>query len=356
MPKKNDTLHSAKKNTKDEFYTQYKDVSDECVHYRPHFKGKVIYCNCDDPTWSNFWRFFHNNFKSLGLKKLIATHYAEGERDSYAMVYEGGNDFDMELGQSIPIHADDGFPEEGYCAGDFRSKDCIALLEESDIVCTNPPFSLWRPYFKQLMEYKKKFIIIGNQNAITYKEVFPYIKNNELWLGYRFNKRVNGKNMTFRVPDDYPLSGTEVFQDENNNKYVSVAGTGWFTNLDIKKRHDGLWHIGGKFDQTLAHKYYEGFEWKYPKYDNYDAINVDKTKEIPIDYPGVMGVPITWLDKYNPDEFEIIDINPHFFMMVEQGLPKIKQLTLKNVGRKDPYARILIKNKNPINKADDKGY
>lgn len=310
----------------------------------------MVYCNCDDPTWSNFWRFFHNNFRSLGLKKLIATHYAEGEKDSYAMVYEGGNDFDMELGQSIPIHSDDGFPEEGYCAGDFRSKDCITLLEESDIVCTNPPFSLFRKYVTQLVEHDKNFIIIGNQNAITYKEIFPLLKGNEMWLGYHCG------DMSFTVPADSEPRATRFWIDDNGQKWRSMGNICWYTNLDIKKRHDGLWHLGGKFDQTLAHKYYEGFEWKYPKYDNYDAINVDKTKEIPIDYPGVMGVPITWLDKYNPDEFEIIDINPHFFMMVEQGLPKIKQLTLKNVGRKDPYARILIKNKNPINKADDKGY
>lgn len=339
---KNENLHKAKKNAKDEFYTQYKDVSNECVHYRPHFRDKVIYCNCDDPTWSNFWRFFHNNFRSLGLKKLIATHYAEGEKDSYAMVYEGGNDFDMELGQCIPIHADDGFPEEGYCAGDFRSKDCIALLEESDIVCTNPPFSLFREYMAQLVEYGKNFIVIGNQNAVTYKEIFPLIKDNLLWFGVS----IHSGDRKFHVPDDYELKASGCGIDDDGRKYIRVKGVRWFTNLDTKQRHDGLWHKGGEFDQTIAHKYYEGFEWHYPKYDNYDAINVDKTKDIPIDYSGVMGVPITWFDKYNPDEFEII--GNEYMLNIEKGRGYVKG--------KRMYSRIFIQNKNPISRADDKGY
>lgn len=173
---KNENLHRAKKAKADEFYTQYKDISNELNRYREHFPGKTIYCNCDDPTWSNFWRYFHNNFRSFGLKKLIATHFAEGETESYAMVYEGGDDFNMEAGKSIPTYADNGFPEvdDTYCAGDFRSKDCIKLLEEADIVVTNPPFSLFREYVTQLITYNKKFVFIGNLNCITYKEFFPH--------------------------------------------------------------------------------------------------------------------------------------------------------------------------------------
>lgn len=363
---KNKNLRNAKKNAKDEFYTVYKDISAECSHYRKHFPGKVVYCNCDDPTWSNFWRYFHNNFKSLGLKKLIATHYAPGEEESYAMVYEGGNDFHMEEGKCIPIHADEGFleKEDAYCAGDFRSKDCIALLEESDIVVTNPPFSLFRQYVTQLMEYEKHFIIIGNQNAITYKEIFPLVKENKIWWG----ASIHSGDRMFYVPDNYELNAAGCGIDENGRKFIRIKGVRWYTNLDIKMRHDGLWHRGGKFDQTIAHKYYEGFEWRYLKYDNYDAINVDKTKEIPIDYSGVMGVPITWLDKYNPDEFEIIGFFNNYSPETADvskgqiyGDPVHVESTTSLfrgpvINGKAKYFRILIQNKNPIAKADDKGY
>ena len=382
---KNENLHKAKKAKADEFYTIYSDISSELGNYREHFRDKVIYCNCDDPTWSNFWRFFHNNFRSLGLKKLISTHYAEGEKESYALIYEGGDDFHMEVGEIIPISADEGFPEKenSYCAGDFRSLDCIRLLEEADIVSTNPPFSLFREYVSQLTKHKKGFVIIGNMNAITYKEIFPLIKNNEIWMGYRTGQ------CSFRVPDDF--SRGNVFEGEDGFKYAKFGNICWYTNLDIKKRHDGLWHIGGKFDQTKAHRYYEGFEWYYKKYDNYDAINVDKVKEIPIDYSGVMGVPITWLDKYNPDEFEIVggsmyDDTPcriprHYvelgykFYKPDGITPSGSGALRDRVSPKIPgkgksdysispqgecltsvYQRIFIQNKNPINKADDKGY
>lgn len=324
---KSDNLHAAKIAKNDEFYTGANDIANELGHYREHFKGKTVYCNCDDPNWSNFWRYFHKNFQSLGLKKLISTHYQPDSEPSYALVYEGGNDFNYDAGKVVEIHGND-----KYTAGDFRSDDCIKLLKEADIVVTNPPFSLFREYMAQLMEYDKKFVVIGSQNAITYKEFFPLLKDNEVWMGYNYVKE-------FKQPD-----GTV-------KKFGNIC---WYTNLDIKKRHDGLWHKNGEFDNTMAHCYYEGFESRYPKYDNYDAINIDKVSEIPIDYDGVMGVPITFLDKFNPDEFEIIDINPHFYMIIEQNLPKPKQLTLHNVGKKDPYARILIRNRNPISRANDR--
>ena len=338
---KHDGLRAAKSAANDEFYTQYNDIANEIPHYRPHFMGKVVYCNCDDPTSSNFWIYFHNNFKSLGLKKLISTHYQKDTEPSYALIYEGGDDFNMKAGKTIEIVGN--LSEDGktfYTAGDFRSDACIELLKKADIVCTNPPFSLFRQYLAQLVEYNKKFLIIGNINAITYKEVFPLIKENQIWIGYKFN----GKPMEFIVPDDYPLKGSVNGYLPDGRKYVGVGGTCWYTNLDIPKRHDGLWHKNGKFDNAKAHCYYEGFEDNYPKYDNYDAIEVSKTKDIPIDYPGVMGVPITWLDKYNPDEFEIIK-----FRKGDDG----KDLC---VNKKCPYFRILIRNRNPIRKEDDKGY
>ena len=360
---KNENLHAAKTAANDEFYTQYNDISNEIPHYRPHFKGKVVYCNCDDPTWSNFWIYFHNNFKSLGLKKLISTHYQKDTEPSYALIYEGGDDFNMQAGKTIEIVGN--YSEDGktfYTAGDFRSDACIELLKEADIVCTNPPFSLFRQYIAQLVEYEKNFLIIGNQNVLTYQEVFPLIKENKVWLGYHSGHTWFGVPKNYKIPENYltvdrkKMRSNGYMIDENGVIWRNLGNICWFTNLDIQKRHDGLWRRNGKFDNAKAHCYYEGFEDNYPKYDNYDAIEVSKTKDIPIDYPGVMGVPITWLDKYNPDEFEIIDINPHFFSLVAEGKEKPKQLTLKSVNKKDPYARILIRNRNPIKKEDDKGY
>jgi hypothetical protein len=211
--------------------------------------------------------------------------------------------------------------------GDFRSKECVELLKQADIVVTNPPFSLFREYIAQLMKYKKKFLIIGNINAVSYKEIFPFIRDNKMWLG----ASIHSGDREFRVPDDYPLTAAGYRVDSEGNKYIRVKGVRWFTNLDYEARHEIL---------TLYKKYTPK---EYPKYDNYDAIEVSKTSDIPMDYDGVMGVPITFLDKYNPDQFEIVDINPHFFSLVEQGLPKPSQLKIR--GRKDPYARVLIRNK-----------
>ena len=276
----NTNLHKAKNAKNDEFYTQLTDVSKELMHYKHHFKDKVVFCNCDDPTWSAFWKYFHLNFSALGLKKLISTHYDKTE-PTYKMEYTGGDDNDIEVGVKTPLEGN----------GDFRNQECLDLLDEADIVVTNPPFSLFREYVACLMEHKKKFLIIGNMNAITYKEFFPLLRNNEVWLGCtNFNV-----GMYFFVPDDFEYRLTYKFLKEIDGRKVNrVAGCCWFTNLDHKKRHEKL----------ILWKNYTSDE--YPKYDNYDAINVNKVSEIPCDYDGVMGVPITFLDKYNPDQFEIV--------------------------------------------------
>lgn len=258
----NANLHRAKDKKNDEFYTQLPDIENELKHYREHFKDKVVFCNCDDPEWSNFWQFFSLQFEFLGLKKLIATHF-EDEKQSYKL--EMWRD---EAG----VHSGIKTLQQN---GDFRSPESIELLKEADIVVTNPPFSLFREYIAQLMEYDKKFLIIGNKNAITYKEFFPLLKDNKVWIGYN-------------NPSEF---GTPSGITKKMNGL-----TRWFTNLDIKKRHEEL----------VLYKKYTPAE--YPKYDNYDAINVDKVSDIPIDYDGVMGVPITFLDKYNPEQFEIMGI------------------------------------------------
>ena len=269
---KNDNLHKAKDAKNDEFYTRIEDVAEELRHYKKHFAGKVVFCNCDDPTWSAFWRYFHLNFAELGLKKLISTHYDHTE-PTYKMEYEGGDDNDVEVGVKTLLEGN----------GDFRSKECLDLLDKSDIVVTNPPFSLFREYVGTLMQHGKKFLIIGNKNAITYKEFFPLLKENKVWIGYS-------------SPSEF---------DTPNGITKKINGlTRWFTNLDIQKRHEKL---------ILWQRYYDDdgnplpdAEERYPHYDNYAAINVDKVADIPVDYRGVMGVPITFLDKYNPDEFEIV--------------------------------------------------
>ena len=375
---KNNNLHKAKAPKRDEFYTQYSDIVNEMEHYRQHFKGKTVYCNCDDPTKSNFWKYFHNNFATLGLKKLISTHYRENSNSSYSMEYEGGDDFNMNTGKITEIVGNKSVVNGEdilYTAGDFRSEDCIKLLKQADIVVTNPPFSLFREYIAQLMEYEKKFIIIGNQNAITYKEVFPLIKDNKIWIGLGFKGNVG----YFRsIYEDTAKSS------QHKEGCIRVSGVMWFTNLDISKRHGGLWHLNGQFDKTQAHCYYEGNEDKYPKYDNYDAINVDKTAMIPIDYPGIMGVPITFMNKYNPEEFEIIGLSSKqnagtvkrthsdeyyngytrgkIVTRVESNMPLLKtNISGGTKCSKDGcdnvyqlYWRIFIKNRNPIAKKDDR--
>ena len=316
----NTNLKTAKKNKNDEFYTLMEDIEKEMRYYKDFFKGKVVYCNCDDARESNFFKYFSLNFEFLGLKKLISTGYkADGK--GVVLVYEGDKNGNRRVdNEEIIVNELNG-------DGDFRSEECIEYLKECDVVVTNPPFSLFRQYVKQLMDYNKKFIIIGEQNALTYKEIFPLIKDNKIWWG----KSIHSGDRKFYVPDNYPLNASTCGIDENGKRFVNVKGIRWWTNVKEVINNEPL---------NLYKRY--SFE-DYPKYENFDAINVDKVADIPMDYDGIMGVPITFLDKYCPTQFEIIDINPHFFSIVEQGLPKPKQLTLHNVGKKDPYARILIR-------------
>lgn len=289
----NNQLSQAKKGKKDEFYTQRADIEAELKHYREHFAGKTVLCNCDDPRRSHFFYYFVLNFHHLGLKKLITTCYKNQDPNSCSeniskqavyLVYEG-EDIGSPPNPNIAglVH-----PLQGD--GDFRSPECIKFLEEADIIVTNPPFSLFREYVAQLIEYGKKFIIIGNINAVTYKEIFPLIQTNQIWLG----PSIHSGDREFEVPSSYPLTAAGIRIDDQGRRYIRVKGVRWFTNLDFPQRHQAL----------ILHKKYRPEE--YPHYDNYGAINVDKTADIPCDYDGVMGVPITYLDKHNPDQFEII--------------------------------------------------
>lgn len=327
----NKTLTLAKKAKNDEFYTQLGDIERELKHYKEHFKGKTVLCNCDDPRVSNFFKYFALNFEQLELKRVIATCYKNQEPNLFSqnkseqavyIIYEGdknGNHIvdDMEI-EVMPLKGD----------GDFRSKECIELLKQADIVVTNPPFSLFREYVAQLMEYEKKFVIIGNYNAITYKEIFPLLKANQLWLGNGFS----GGNAYFKIIDSERTFANGVYNEDT--KLVKFRNCCWYTNLDIQKRHEEL----------ILYKRYTPED--YPKYDNYDAINVDKVKEIPVDYDGVMGVPITFMDKYNSAQFKIIGmaedngkgysgaeakwdgINPH---CVINGKNKFKRIFIKRI-------------------------
>lgn len=316
---KNSNLRNAATNKADEFYTDLTDIEKEMSGYKDFFKGKVVYCNCDDARESNFFKYFSKNFEFLGLKKLITTGYkAEGK--GVVLVYEGDKNGNHKVeDDEIVVRQLEG-------SGDFRSEECIEFLKEADVVATNPPFSLFREYVKQLMDYGKKFIILGNMNAITYKEIFPYIKGDMLWWGHS----IHSGDRKFYVPENYPLDAAGCGVDENGRRFIRVKGVRWFTNVTNKSRNTPL-------------DLYKRYSNEYPKYDNYDAIEVGKTCDIPMDYNGVMGVPITFLDKYCPEQFEILDMNPHFFTLVEQGFEKPKQLSLKSYGMKDPYARILIR-------------
>jgi len=316
----NTLLHSAKKAKNDEFYTQLSDIERELKHYEKHFKNKVVFCNCDNPRMSNFFNYFFVNFERLGIKKLITACYKKQNHDlfnteesekGFFFVYSGEKEEKNKLikDKSIPFKGD----------GDFRSNESIELLKQCDIVVTNPPFSLFREYVNQLVEYDKKFLIIGNINAITYKEIFKLIKGNKAWLGVSLGRGISG----FIVPDHYELYGTEARIDDNGNRVVSPNNCLWLTNLDNFMRHE---YINLK-------KSYVGSEIEYPQYDNYEGINVNKTKDIPYDYQGAMGVPITFLHKYNPDQFEIIKFR--------KGNNE-KDLSING---KCPYFRILVRNK-----------
>lgn len=352
----NTNLARANREKNDEFYTRLTDIEKELRHYRKHFKGKTILCNCDDPFESNFFKYFVLNFNKLGLKKLIATCYATSAISNkelslskvlgndetkegrpykavvtkiYDATGDGGIDmldvaelFKMGENELTELKED----------GDFRSEECLELLKEVDIVVTNPPFSLFREYVATLVEYDKKFIIIGNQNAITYKEIFPLLKDNIIWLGNN-----NPAPKLFYVPTLLE-ERKNIKKDENGNLVATFGNICWFTNLDIKKRHEDL---------ILIKKYNEE---DYSKYDNYDAIEVSRVKNIPCDYEGVMGVPITFMDKYSPNQFEILGID---FQIKDRLLNDIikcgwnGKLDRGYVNGKRKYSRILIKNKHP---------
>lgn len=317
----NSRLQKAKKQKKDEFYTQLSDIEKELVHYKDCFKDKTVLCNCDDPRISNFFKYFSYNFEYLGLKKLISTCYKNQEPDLFSannseraiwLEYNGDKN-----GNRVPDPKEIGIKQFKH-DGDFRSLECIELLKQADIVVTNPPFSLFREYVAQLVEYDKKFIIIGNKNAITYKDIFNLIKENKLWLGYR---NVNNDMWLF-LPDDE--EEYEKIVDGKKMKHIQAC---WFTNIDHRKRHQDL----------ILYKKYTPEE--YPKYDNYDAIEVSKTKDIPCDYDGAMGVPITFLDKFNPKQFEILGMDDHRLQYPEwRGRGP-------DLNGKPIYRRIIIKRK-----------
>ncbi len=328
----NANLSRARNAKNDEFYTRLKDIEKELKHYKHHFRGKVVYCNCDDPRFSNFFHYFSYNFEHLGLKKLITTCYRSTHRDFFSkdaedtaiyLEYDGAK-----KGECVPDPEEIGItPLKGD--GDFRSEECIALLKTVDIVVTNPPFSLFRKYLAQLIKYDKKFLIIGNQNVITYKDFYTFLKDGKLWAGF------NSGGMEFRIPNHYKEKATGCRTDEDGQKWQSLGNISWYTNLDISKRHEDL----------ILYKKYNPKD--YPEYDNYDAIEVGHVAKIPMDYKGIMGVPITFINKYNPAQFEILgsDFN------VKDGLLPIAKpewngkLDRGYMNGKRLYSRIIIRNK-----------
>lgn len=376
MAEKRD-LAAAKLDKKDEFYTQLTDIEKEMRYYRKHFQGKTVLCNCDDPFESNFFKYFVLNFNRLGLKKLIATCYATSPVMGSQLQYRVGKDGQMSFSFGDEPVSDDN-AKHPYKAivtkvydktgdggvdmldvaelfktgenelaelkgdGDFRSEECLELLYEADIVVTNPPFSLFREYVSTLIDNNKQFIIIGNVNAIAYKEIFPLLKDDKMWIG----ASIHSGDRAFYVPDDYPMKASGCGIDEDGRRFIRVKGVRWYTNLDMKLRHDEL---------ILVKKYNPQ---EYPKYENFDAIEVSKTADIPCDYPGVMGVPITFMDKYCPDQFKIIGLGiTDLGKSIGVGdydrkykTPASRDGTLYYV--KDgkgvvPYARVLIQNKHP---------
>ena len=329
----NGNLRKAKRKRYDEFYTQLADIENELRHYAGHFRDKVVYCNCDDPRVSNFFHYFSHNFEHLGLRELVTTCYKSQQSDMFSqhddkraimLEYDGFRDGDV-----VPRVEDIGIRsmEED---GDFRSLECIELLKQADIVVTNPPFSLFREFVAQLIEHHKQFLIIGNMNSVSYKDFFPLIKDGSVWLG----PSIKSGDRTFGVPDHYPLDAATAWIDDNGNKFIRVKGVRWFTNLDFPQRHEDL----------ILYKRYSAQE--YPAYDSYDAINVDKTAEIPMDWAGAMGVPITFLDKHNPDQFEVLDCNElrrtSDVPFKGHGLIKDKDGAING---KPKYVRIVIRNR-----------
>ena len=330
---KNKNLNAAARAKKDEFYTRLADIECELRHYQKFFAGKVVLCNCDDPYKSNFFKYFAIHFNRLGLRKLIATCCAgshvvqtKSDFDNQAVRFDvtevrdfNGDDATFDVRRLLDNDKNSVTYLEGD--GDFRSPECVEALKEADVVVTNPPFSLFREYVAQLVAFDKRFLIIGNMNAITYKEIFPLIKENKIWLGYGFKGDPH-----FRVPDDYEERAVRFWIDESGQKWRSFGNMHWFTNLDVSKRHENI---------LLRMKYSPE---RYPRYDTCDAIEVAKTAEIPQDYFGVMGVPITFLDKHNPAQFEIVG-------KIDSG--KIDEYNLANpiVNGKNKFKRLAIRRK-----------
>lgn len=363
----NKSLNAAAAAKQDEFYTQISDIEKELRHYRKHFAGKTILCNCDDPFESNFFKYFVLNFNRLGLAKLIATCYSGspivytqmnlfGDPEEVVQAEREKKPYKVEVTQVYDTTGDGGVDMLDVAElfrtgknsldllegdGDFRSPECLALLDEADIVVTNPPFSLFREYVATLMEHKKEFIIIGNQNGITYKEIFPHFMKNEIWLGYGFDRG----NAYFSIPKENAREYASGVYDASTG-LVKFRNCAWFTNLDIKKRHEEL---------ILVKRYHSD---NYPRYDNYDAIEVSKTADIPCDYPGLMGVPITYMTIHNPDQFEIVGISDRDSPLrtkvyTKDDSPKYSDLNRRcalpqNDGTlKSTYTRIMIRNLHP---------
>lgn len=321
----NNNLNLAKNAKKDEFYTELSTIENELIHYEEHFKGKIIYLNCDNPRKSNFFKYFLYNFEKLGLKKLIASCYKNQNLDLFNMEnevesaiwteYEGVSGGELKpTMETIELNYFEG-------DGDFRSEESIEFLKQADIVITNPPFSLFREYIAQLMEYDKKFIVLGNMNAITCKEIFPLIKDNKMWPGVAFNK-----SMKFEVPEHYNISKAQII---DNKHYVRVHSVSWWTNLDHSRRHKDL---------TLTKEYKDNEEY-YPKYNDFNAINIDRVADVPKDYQGILGVPITFIGQWNPNQFEIIGMDRYTAPKEALHGGRLR------INGKSLYARILIKNK-----------
>jgi len=326
---KGTNLHAAKKNKKDEFYTQLSDIERELSHYTAHFRDKVVYCNCDDPRASNFFHYFAYNFERLGLRRLVTTCYDGGG----GVGVNGGNgagyfEYVGDLNGNRVPDAEEITVKYIIGNGDFRSNKSIELLEQADIVVTNPPFSLFREYVAQLVEYDKRFIIVGHQNAITYKEIFPLLKDNKMWLGHGF--KGGAAHFINEHYEDHATAG------DHKDGMIRVSGVVWYTNLETAKRHEDL----------ILYKKYTPEE--YPKYDNYDAINVNKVKDIPMDYDGVMGVPITFMTKHNPRQFEIIGASDNGAIDDKYKSPHFKRHNEPYVNKNKKYKRLFIRNRNPI--------
>ena len=326
----NKNLNTAKTAKKDEFYTRLEDIENELRHYKPHFKGKTVLCNCDDPRVSNFFHYFSHNFEDLGLKKLITTCYKNQNRDMFSqndsetaiwLEYSGDRD-----GNRVPDPDEIGI-NEFKGDGDFRSDECIELLKQADIVVTNPPFSLFREYVAQLVKYDKKFVIVGNHHAITYRDIFVLLRDNKMWLG-------NTQPVAFRVPDTYEMRELRSWRDDNGTNWRSLGNACWYTNLDFPRRHEELiLRESVNLDE-------------YPKFDNYDAIESSKVVNIPDGYDGIIGVPITFLNKHNPDQFEIIGLLAGNIKGLA-GIPSSSGKDGPYIDGKLRYGRILIRNKHP---------